>query len=89
MTQKTPKIVTSEPVRVVGKDREELDNAYGREKVDQPIAVWAGLVTGESNRIIHFLDKVITAGLPSEAWKIPLSMVGDERSEAAQDKGKR
>ena len=54
MTQKTPKIVTSEPVRVVGKDREELDNAYGREKVDQPIAVWAGLVTGESNKIIHF-----------------------------------
>ena len=35
------------------------------------------------------LDKIITAGLPSEAWKIPLSMVGDERSEAAQDKGKR
>ena len=35
------------------------------------------------------LDKVITAGSPSEAWKTPLSMVGDERSEAAQDKGKR
>ena len=73
---------------MVGKDREELDNAYGREKVNQSIAVWAGLVTGiEQDNTL--LDKVTTAGSPSEAWKIPLSMVGDERSEAAQDKGKR
>ena len=33
------------------------------------------------------LDMVTTAGLPSEAWKILLSMVGENR-EAAQDKAK-
>ena len=32
-------LVTSEPIRVVGKERAELDNAYGREKVNQSIAV--------------------------------------------------
>ena len=32
------------------------------------------------------LDMGITAGSPSEAWKIILSMVGDESSEGAQDK---
>ena len=38
--------VTSEPIRVVGKERVELNNAHGREKVNQSIAVWTGLVKG-------------------------------------------
>ena len=35
------------------------------------------------------LDMVITARPPSEAWKIILSMAGDENSEVAQDKAKK
>ena len=37
-------IITNEPVRVVGKDRDELDNIHRRENVTQFDAVWAGLV---------------------------------------------
>ena len=37
-------LVTCEPIRVVGKERAELDNAHGREKVNQSIAAWAGQV---------------------------------------------
>ena len=32
-----------------------------------------------------YLDMIITAGLPSEAWKIILSMVGNESNEASKD----
>ena len=38
--------VTSEPIRVVGRERAELDSAHGREKVNQSIAVWEGPVKG-------------------------------------------
>ena len=77
-------IVTNEPVRVVGEDRDELDNAHGEEKVNQSLVVWIALVKGiERDKII--LDMIITAGISSEAWKIRLSMIGDESSKAAQD----
>ena len=69
-------LVTSEPIRVVGKERAELDNACGREKVNQSIAVWTELV------------KVIERRSPSEAWKLLLSKVS-ESSEAARDKAKK
>ena len=39
-------VVTSKPVRVVGKERAALVNAHGREKVNQSIAVWIALVKG-------------------------------------------
>ena len=80
-------LVTDEPVRVVGHERSELDSIHGREKVNQSIAVWTGLVKGiEKDKTL--LDMVITAGSPSEAWKILLSLVG-ESSEAAQDRTKK
>ena len=69
-------IVTSEPIRVVGKHRVYLDNAYEKQKVNQSIAVWTGVVRGiEWDN--DLLNMVVTAGSPSEAWKIVLSMVGD------------
>ena len=80
-------LVTDEPVRVVGHERSELESIHGREKVNQSIAVWTGLVKGiEKDKTL--LDMVITAGSPSEAWKILLSLVG-ESSEAAQDRIKK
>ena len=79
-------LVNSEPIRVVGRKRTDLDNARGKENVNQSIAVWRGLVKGiEKYKIL--LDMVITAGSPSEAWKILLSMVG-KSSGAAQDRAK-
>ena len=80
-------LVTEVPVRMVGYGRPELENIHGGEKVNQSIAVWTGLVKGiEKDKTL--LDMVITAGSPSEAWKILLSLVG-ESSEAAQDRVKR
>ena len=76
-------LVTSELIRVVGKESVELDSVHGRKKVSQSISVWTGLVKGIEKK--NLLDMVITAGLPSEAWKILLSMVG-ESSEAPQDR---
>ena len=79
-------LVTKVPVIVVGNERPELENIHGREKVNQSIAVWTGLVKViETDKTL--LDMVITAGSPSEAWKILLSLVG-ESSEAAQDRVK-
>ena len=77
-------LVTEVPIRVVGNERPELESIHGREKVNQSIAVWTGLMKGiEKDKTL--LDMVITAGSPSEAWKILLSLVG-ESSEAAQDR---
>ena len=81
-------LVTEVPVRVVGNERPELENIHGREKVNQSIAVWTGLVKGIENDKTLLLDMVITAGSPSEAWKILLGLVG-ESSEAAQDRVKK
>ena len=78
---------TEVPVRMVVHERPELENIHGREKVNQSIAVWTGLVKG-IKKDKTLLDTVITAGSPSEAWKILLSFVG-ESSEAAQDRVKR
>ena len=81
-------LVTEVPVRVVGHERPELENNHGREKVNQSISVWTGLVKG-IDKDKTLLDMMITAaGSPSEAWKILLSLVG-ESSEAAQDRVKR
>ena len=73
------------PVSIYSGDRSTLpnflDNAHGREKVNQSIAVWIALVKGiEQDKTL--LDMIITAGSPSEAWKMLLSMVGDERGAA-------
>ena len=74
-------LVADESIRVVGRERAELDNAHGRKKVSQSIAVWTGLVKGiEKDKTL--LDMVITAGSPSEAWKIISNLIG-ESSEAA------
>ena len=72
---------------MVGKDRDELDYASGREKVNQSTAVKTKLLKrSEQDKTI--LEMIITAGSPSEAWKILLSMAGDDTSEAAQDRVK-
>ena len=71
-------LVTSDPIRVVGRERAELDSAHGREKVNQSIAVWTGLVKGiEKDKTL--VDMVITAGWSSEAriiftkgWDLPI-----------------
>ena len=77
-------LVTEDPVRVVGHERSELENIHGREKVNQSIAVWTGLVKRiEEDKTL--LDMVITAESPSE---VLLSLVG-ENSEAAQDRLKK
>ena len=77
-------LVNNEPIRVVGREQAELDGAHGRDKINQSIAVWTGLVKGiEKDKAL--LDVVITAGSPSEAWKILWSLVG-ESIEAAQDR---
>ena len=39
-------LVTSKPIRMVGKERIELDIVHKREKANQSIAVWTGLVKG-------------------------------------------
>ena len=39
-------LVTEVPVRVVGHEHREPESIHGREKLNQPIAVWAGLVKG-------------------------------------------
>ena len=80
-------LVTSKPIRIVGKERIELDIVHEREKVSQSIAVWTGLVKG-IGEYKTLLDMVITAGSPSEASEILLSMIG-ESSEAAQDRAKK
>ena len=67
-------LVTEGLVRVVGHERSELGSTHGREKVNQSIAVWTGLMKG-IEKDITLLDIVITAGSPSEAWKILLSLV--------------
>ena len=78
---------TEDPARVVGHERSGLEITHGREKANQSIAVWAGLVKGvEKDKTL--LDMVITVGSPSEAWKILLNLVG-ESSEAAQDRVKK
>ena len=78
---------TEDPIRVVDRECAELESTYGREKANQSIAVWTGLVKGiEKDKTL--LDMVITAGSPSEAWKILLSLVG-ESSEVAQDRIKK
>ena len=77
-------LVTEDPARVVGHERSELENIHGKEKVNQSIAVWTGLVKGiEEDKTL--LDMVITAESPSE---VLLSLVG-ENSEAAQDRLKK
>ena len=60
----------------------------GREKANQSIAVWTGLLKG-IERDETLLDMVITAGSPSETWKILLGMVDESSDEAAQDKEKK
>ena len=80
-------LVTSEPIRVAGKERAELDSAHGRETINQSIAVWTGLMKG-IGQDKTLSDMVVTAGSLSEAWKILLNIVG-ESSEAAQDKLKK
>ena len=81
-------LATEDPVRVIGYERSGPENTPGREKViTQSIAVWTGLVKGiEKDKTP--LDMVITAGSPSEAWKVLLSLVG-ESSEADQDRVKK
>ena len=79
--------VTSEPIRAFGKERASLNNADLREKVNQSIAVWTGLVKG-IERDKALFDMVITVGSLSATWKIVLSMVGESR-EAVQDKAKK
>ena len=79
--------MTEVPVKVVGNERPGLESIHGREKVNQSITVWTGLVKGiEKDKTL--LDMMITAGSPSEAWKLLLSLVG-ESSEAAQDRVKK
>ena len=81
-------LVTEVPVRVIENERPELKNICAREKVNQSIAVWTGLVKGiEKDKTL--LDMVITAGSPSEAWKILLLNLVGESSEAAQDRVKK
>ena len=80
-------LVTEDPVRVVGHERSELQSTHGREKVNQSIAVWTGLVKGiEKDKTL--LDMLIIAESPSEVWKTLLSLIG-ESSEADQDKVKK
>ena len=53
---------------MIGKDWDELDNAHGRENVNQSIAVWRAL----ENEIVQdktLLDMAITAGSPSDDGK--------------------
>ena len=59
--------INSEPIRVVGKERVELYNARGREKLNQSIAVWTGLKkeTERDKTLLHVM--VITTGSPSKA----------------------
>ena len=59
-------LVTSERIRVVGRERAELGSAHEREKINQSIAVWTGLVKG-TEKYKTLLDMVVIAGLPSEA----------------------
>ena len=83
MHDATNAIVTSEPSRVVGEDRETLDSAHVRNKVNESITVWIALPKG-IERDKTLLNMIIRAGSPSEAWKMLLSMVGDESSHAAK-----
>ena len=78
--------MTEVPVRVVGHECPELESIHGKEKVNQSIAVWAGLVK-DVEKYKTLLDMVIAAGSPSEVWKILLSLL-DKSSEAAQDRVK-
>ena len=75
--------MTEGSVRIVGHERPEQESTHGREKVNQYIAVWTGLVKViEKDKTL--LDMVITAGSPSEAWKIMLGLVGESRSWSRQ-----
>ena len=56
-------LVSEDPVRVVGRERSELESTHGREKVNQSIALWTGLVKGiEKDKTL--LDMVITTSPP-------------------------
>ena len=57
-------LVTTNPIRVVGRERAELDCAHGREKVNHFVAAWTGLVKGNETDKSP-LDMLITAGSPS------------------------
>ena len=54
-------LVTDDSIRVVGRERAELDSDHGKENVNQSIAVRTGLVKGiEKDKTV--LDMVVTAG---------------------------
>ena len=60
-------IVTNEPVRVIGEDRGELDNAHVREKANRSVAVWTSLVKEIKRNKTLLEDMIITAGPLFEA----------------------
>ena len=81
-------LVTTDPIDVVGREQAEQDSAHGREKVNQSNAVWTELVKKIKKKKQFYSCMAITVGSPSEAWKIPLSLVG-ESSEAAKNRLKK
>lgn len=67
------------------KDRSELDLKHGRQEASRAVSVSSGLEKAiESDWI--FLDRIITAGSLSQAWKILSGMMDNESNEVAHDK---
>ena len=78
LTYETPVILTTKKSRV------ELNQEYGRTRVDKSLCVWAALTKAvERDRSIS--EIVMNAKAPSQAWVILTSMVDDDNSTHARE----
>lgn len=78
-------LFSDEPIHLVDKDKNKVDEKHGRQKRRRTIAVWSGLVKAiECGQTL--LDVIFISGSPSEAWKMLSCMTADETSDITQDK---
>ena len=79
----------SPPIIMTGNNsRRELEREYGRRIVAQSLTVWNGL-TKAVEKYKTVKDIVVRARAPSEAWKIPKSMVEDDSGDRARELAKK
>lgn len=89
LVQRCEKALFSEkPVNMNAMTRRELEETHGKLMVEQSFFAWSGL-TRSLEHDQTLLDLVVTAGSPSEAWKILESLAELETSEAAGERAKR
>lgn len=81
-------LFSKEPVDMNATTRRELEETHGKLMVEQSLFAWSAL-TRSLERDQKLLDLVVTAGSPSEAWKVLEGLAGLETNEAAGERIKR